>query len=86
MKKILYTKDTIEKDVRRILGKKRMSQIREQNGGWIACERSNGDIEFHLTSESYDKLRNYMILHKNSRLYKSWTKDKDGYNLRFEVC
>lgn len=76
---------TIDKDVRRVLGKKLYKQIEEENGGWIIAERSNGDAEYHLNYDGYAKLRDYMLKHRNSRLSKSWTGCKDRYNVRFEV-
>lgn len=80
-----YSRSTIDKDVRRVLGKRLYKKCEEENGGWIFAERSNGDIEYHLNSDAYYKLRKYMLEHRNSRLYKSWVGIKDGYNVRFEI-
>lgn len=84
MSKTIYF-STIDKDVRRILGKRLYHECEENNGGWIVGERSNGDAEYHLTNNAYLKLRKYMLEHKSSRLTKSWVGIKDGTNLRFEI-
>ena len=76
---------TIDKDVRRVIGKRLYEASKEKNGGWIVAERSNGDIEYHLTSTAYKKLKRYMLEHQKSRLYKSWTGIRDGTNVRFEI-
>ena len=76
---------SINKDVKRVLGKRIYKKCEEQNGGWIVAERSNGDAEYHLNSEAYIKLRKYMLEHSQSRLAKAWTGSRDGYNVRFEI-
>ena len=81
----LYGISTIDKDVRRVIGKKLYKQCFEMNDGWIFAERSNGDIEYHLNPKAYHKLKKYMLEHRKSRLYKSWTGTRDGFNIRFEV-
>lgn len=83
VKKVYFS--TIDKDVRRVLGKRLYKECEDKNDGWIVAERSNGDVEYHLTSRAYYKLREYMMNHKKSRLYKSWTGIINGYNIRFEV-
>ena len=83
-RKYIYL-SSIDKDVRRVIGKKLYNKSKEKNGGWVITERSNGDAEYHLTSEAYHKLKKYMLEHRQSRLYKSWTGSKDGYNVRFEI-
>ena len=76
---------TIDKDVRRVIGKKLYKECENKNGGWIITERSNGDAEYHLNNKAYTKLRRYMLDHRQSRLYKSWCGIKDGNNVRFEI-
>ena len=84
MTRKVYDLSTIDKDVKRVIGKRLYKKCEDKNGGWIFAERRNGDAEYHLNSEAYNKLRKYMMEHKSSRLYKSWTGCKDGYNVRFE--
>ena len=76
---------TIDKDVRRVIGKKLYKASEQQNGGWIVTERSNGDAEYHLTPVAYSELLKYMFEHKQSRLYNAWTGIKDGNNIRFFI-
>ena len=83
MRKRIYF-STIDKDVRRVLGKRLCKECEEKNGGWIVTERSNGDAEYHLTPKAYMKLRKYMFEHKQSRLYKSYV-GNDKFSLRFEI-
>ena len=52
MRKRIYF-STIDKDVRRVLGKKLYRECEENNGGWVVAERSNGDAEYHLNSKAY---------------------------------
>ena len=85
MSKTKFYLSNIDKDVRRILGKRLYGVCEELNGGWIYVIRSNGDIEYHLNGRADIKLKRYMREHKRSRLYKAWTGCKNGYNLRFEV-
>lgn len=75
---------TIDKDVKRVLGK-RLYKKCEDEKGFIVAERSDGSAEYHLNYEAYNKLRSYMMEHRRSRLYKSWTGCKDGFNVRFEI-
>ena len=75
---------TIDKDVRRVLGKRLVKECEDFNGGWLVAERSNGDAEYHLTPSASDKLKKYMKEHKRSRLYRAWTGDRT-LNVRFEV-
>ena len=83
MRKRIYF-STIDKDVRRVLGKKLYRECEENNGGWVVAERSNGDAEYHLNSKAYYKLKNYMLEHKRSRLYKAYVAS-DKFNIRFEI-
>lgn len=83
MRKRIYF-STIDKDVKRVIGK-RLYEKCEEEKGFIVAERSNGDAEYHLNSDAYRKLRKYMLEHRQSRLYKSWTGCRDGYNVRFEI-
>ena len=76
---------TIDKDVKRVLGKRLYQKCKDENGGWIVAERSNGDAEYHLNPTAYQKLRRYMLEHRSSRLCKSWVGIKDGNNVRFEI-
>lgn len=84
MRKRIYF-STIDKDVRRVLGKKLYKKCEEENGGWIVAERSNGDAEYHLNYTAFSKLKKYMVEHRRSRLFKSWTGCNDGLNIRFEI-
>lgn len=83
MTKKIYFSD-IDKDIKRILGK-RLYEKCEKEKGFIVTERSNGDAEYHLNDMAYRKLKIYMYEHRKSRLYRSWTKMKDGFNVRFEI-
>ena len=83
MKKIYFS--TIDKDVKKVLGKRLYNKCVDENGGWIAAERSDGSAEYHLNSQAYRKLRSYMLEHRKSRLSRSWTGCKDGFNVRFEI-
>lgn len=83
MRRVYFS--TIDKDVRRVIGKKLYKQSEEKNGGWIVSERSNGDAEYHLTNEAYIKLRRYMLDHRQSRLCKSWVGIRNGNNVRFQI-
>ena len=83
MRKRIYF-STIDKDVRRVLGKRLYKECEEKNGGWIVAERSNGDAEYHLNPKAYYKLISYMLEHKRSRLNKSYA-TSDGHNIRFEI-
>lgn len=76
---------TIDKDVRRVIGKRLYKECEEENGGWIVGERSNGDAEYHLNQKAYLKLKKYMDEHRQSRLYKAWTGCTDKFNIRFEI-
>ena len=80
-KKVYFS--TIDKDVRRIIGKKLYQECENQK--IFITERSNGDAEYHLTTKAYNKLRKYMLEHRQSRLYKSWCGIRDGTNVRFEI-
>ena len=82
MKRVYFS--AIDKDVKRVLGK-RLYKKCEDEKGFIVAERSDGSAEYHLNYEAYNKLRNYMMEHKRSRLYKSWTGCKDGFNVRFDI-
>ena len=81
-KKIYFS--TIDKDVRRILGKKLYEKCKNERG-FIVAERSDGSAEYYLNNEAYNKLRSYMLGHRQSRLYKSWTGCKNGFNVRFDI-
>ena len=83
MRKRVYF-STIDKDVRRVLGKRLYKECEEANGGWIVAERSNGDAEYHLNYKASDKLKRYMKEHRRSRLFRAWT-GCSGINVRFEV-
>ena len=77
---------TIDKDVKRVLGKRLYKKCEDENNGWIVAERSNGDAEYHLNFEAYNKLRRYIIDHRKSRLYKAYVSGGSGdYNMRFEI-
>ena len=85
MRKRIYF-STIDKDVRRVIGKRLYKKSEEQNGGWIVAERSNGDAEYHLTYDAYKKLKQYIFDHRQSRLYKTHVGIRsDNYTVRFEI-
>ncbi len=83
MRKRIYF-STIDKDVRRVLGKRLYAECEKANGGWIVAERSNGDAEYHLNPKAYSKLKSYMMAHKRSRLFKAYVVS-DNFNIRFEI-
>ena len=74
---------TLDKDIRRVLGKKLYEECRNHRA--FITERSNGDAEYHLNSQAYLKLKKYMNEHRKSRLYKYWTGIRDGTNVRFQI-
>lgn len=74
---------TIDKDVKRVLGKK-LYKACENEFGFIVAIRSNDDAEYHLNDEASRKLKRYMMEHRKSRLYKAWTGDS-GKNVRFVI-
>lgn len=82
MSKTVYF-STIDKDVRRVLGKRLYNKCKEDS--CFISERSNGDVEYKLDSKSYRKLRKYMLEHRKSRLCKAWTGCRDGFNVRFMI-
>ena len=82
MRKRIYF-STIDKDVRRVLGKRLYKQCYDEHG-FIVAETSNGDAEYYLNQKASSKLKKYMKEHRRSRLYKAWIGDK-GINIRFEI-
>jgi len=83
MRKRIYF-STIDKDVRRVLGKRLYKKCHEENG-FIVAERSNGDAEYHLNYEAYSKLMNYMRKHMKSRLAKAFVLSDTDFHIRFEI-
>ena len=84
MRKRIYF-STIDKDVRRVLGKRLYKKCEDKNNGWIATERSNGDAEYYLNSEAYFKLMKYIREHAKSRLTKAFVTSDNNYHIRFEI-
>lgn len=84
MRKRIYF-STIDKDMRRVLGKRLYKKCEEKNDGWVVAERSNGDAEYHLNDEASVKLRKYFTEHPKSRLYKSYVGNSGRNEFRFEI-
>ena len=86
MRKRIYF-STIDKDVRRVIGKRLYKKCEERNG-YIFTERSNGDIEYLLSSEAGRKLNKYINEHKHSRLANAYVVSGEFSNhwkFRFEI-
>ena len=81
-KKIYFS--TIDKDVQRILGKRLYKKCEEEKG-FIVAERSNGDAEYHLNSEAYFKLIDYIKKHRKSRLARAFILSTNDFHIRFEI-
>lgn len=84
MRKRIYL-STIDKDIKRVIGKRLYKKSEEENDGWIVAERSNGDAEYHLNKKAYNKLKKYIFEHRQSRLYKAYVAMNDNGIVRFEI-
>lgn len=78
---------SIDKDIRRIIGKRLCRSIEEYNGGWLCSERSNGDMEYKLNRKAGYKVYEYIMNHRRSRLARACVDygEYDGFfKFRFE--
>lgn len=86
MRKRIYF-STIDKDVRRVIGKK-LYQKSEEERGFIVTERSNGDAEYYLNKEAGRKLYKYLLEHRSSRLARAnvgISEFNNHWEIRFEI-
>ena len=84
--KTLYHADTLEKDMKRIVGKRNWDKWYKETE--IPCaiggdEYYGANIEYYLPYDMRSKIVSYMKSHRRSRLYRSWTGCTG--DLRFEI-
>lgn len=84
--KTLYSVSTLEKDMKRIVGKRAWDKW--YNNTEIPCAIDEDsmygrNIEYYFTPELREKIVSYMKSHRRSRLYRAWNGMKGP--LRFDV-
>lgn len=84
--KTLYSASTLEKDMKRIVGKRAWDKWWKSTDLKCAVDDDSmygKNIEYYLPPELREKIVAYMNSHRRSRLYKSWCGLKGP--LRFDV-
>lgn len=78
----LYSIETLEKDMKRILSKTTWDKTAEIIGGDLGVKRDSGDIEYvNMPQPLQDEILQYIYEHPRSRLSKSYV---GGENITFK--
>lgn len=78
----LYSVETLEKDMQRIISKTTWSKTEEIIGGSLGIELDNGDMEYvNMPKPLQSKILDYIYAHPSSRLSKAYV---GGENIRFK--
>ena len=86
MGKTLYHAETLEKDMKRIVGKRAWDKWYNETDIPCAIDEDSyygRTIEYYFPYEMREKIVSYMKSHNRSRLYRSWNGMRGA--LRFEV-